>query len=101
VDDGGARREDDRLAALAPGKAIPFGGDRVAYVSPELAAGIRRVKGAKRVGVRLGNGLSLEQSRTLLRAPDADSLKGRRDGAILALLLGCGLRRSEVVERGL
>jgi integrase len=65
-------------------------------LSPELAAGIRRVKGAKRVGVRLGNWLTVEQSRALLQAPSAASVKGRRDRAILALLVGCGLRRGEV-----
>lgn len=41
VDDGGARLTTGRLEALAPGQAIPFGGDRVAYVSPELAAAFR------------------------------------------------------------
>jgi len=41
VDDGGARRGGGRLEALAPGQAIPFGGDRVAHVSPELAAAFR------------------------------------------------------------
>jgi len=30
-----------RLEALAPGQAIPFGGDRAAYVTPELAAAFR------------------------------------------------------------
>lgn len=61
-------------------------------LAPELAAYITRVTGAKRVGVRLGNWLTVEQSRSVLQAPDAESLKGRRDRAILALLLGCGLR---------
>ena len=41
VDDGGASGSGGRLEALAPGQAIPFGGDRVAYVSPELAAAFR------------------------------------------------------------
>ncbi|WP_421936741.1 aldehyde dehydrogenase family protein [Phenylobacterium sp.] len=41
MDDSGAARTNGRLEALAPGQAIPFGGDRVAYVSPELAAGFR------------------------------------------------------------
>ena len=67
-------------------------------LSPELAAGIARVKGAKRIGVRLGNWLTAEQSQTLLRAPDAESLKGRRDRAILGVMLACGLRRSEVAD---
>jgi hypothetical protein len=35
--------------------------------SPELAAGIRRVKGAKRLGVRIGNWLTIEQARDLLQ----------------------------------
>ena len=61
-------------------------------LSPDLAAGIRRVKGAKRLGVRIGNWLTIDQSRTLLSKP-SDSLRGKRDRAILALLIGCGLRR--------
>jgi len=46
---------------------------RVAYeaadsglLSPELAAGIRRVKGVRRIGVRLGNWLTADQGRSLL-----------------------------------
>jgi integrase len=63
---------------------------------PEVAAGIGRVKGVKTIGVRVGNWLSLRQAQDLLRAPDIATQKGRRDRAILAVLLGCGLRRSEV-----
>ena len=33
---------------------------------------------------------------TLLSAPDITTVRGLRDRAILAVLLGCGLRRSEV-----
>src|SRR5437879_2210423 len=65
-------------------------------LAPELAAGISRVKSAKSIGIRVGNWLSLRQAQTLLNAPDATTLKGMRDRAILAVLLGCGLRRSEV-----
>jgi len=63
---------------------------------PEVAAGIGRVKGVKTIGVRVGNWLSLQQAQDLLSAPNSGMLKGRRDRAILAVLLGCGLRRSEV-----
>src|SRR6266542_2597033 len=35
-------------------------------------------------------------AQTLLNAPDISTKKGLRDRAILAVLLGCGLRRSEV-----
>ena len=41
VDDSGGARTAGRLEALAPGQAIPFGGDRVAYVSADLAAAFR------------------------------------------------------------
>jgi integrase len=61
-----------------------------------LAAGIRRVKGAKRLGVRVGNWLTAEQGKRLLIAADEASLRGRRDYAMLAVLLGCGLRRAEL-----
>jgi integrase len=62
---------------------------------PELAAGIQRVKGAKRQGVRMGNWLTHKQAEDLINAPDPNRLKGKRDRALLAVLIGCGLRRSE------
>jgi site-specific recombinase XerD len=67
-------------------------------LSPELAAGIRRVKGAKKLGVRLGNWLSPDQAKRLLRSPNIETVRGKRDRAMLALALGCGLRRSELVQ---
>jgi hypothetical protein len=66
-------------------------------LSADLAAGIRRVKGVKRLGVRLGNWLTAEQGQALWQAPDHQRLKGKRDRALLALLLACGLRRHEAV----
>jgi site-specific recombinase XerD len=65
-------------------------------LAPELAAGISRVKSAKSVGIRVGNWLSMRQAQSLLNAPDVTTVRGLRDRAILAVLLGCGLRRSEV-----
>jgi site-specific recombinase XerD len=65
-------------------------------LAPELAAGITRVKGAKSKGVRVGNWLSVQQAQKLLNTPDVTTKKGLRDRAMLAILLGCGLRRSEV-----
>src|SRR5499427_3808455 len=65
-------------------------------LAPELATGITRVKGIASKGVRLGNWLSVQQAQKLLNAPDATMPKGLRDRAVLAVLLGCGLRRSEV-----
>jgi integrase len=82
-----------RLAAV---RRLAFEAADTGLLSPELAAGIARVKGAKRIGVRLGNWLTAEQSRNLLAAPDVQTIKGRRDRAMLAFMLGCGLRRGEV-----
>src|SRR5271154_1833058 len=65
-------------------------------LAPELAAGIARVKSVKSTGIRVGNWLSQRQAQTLLNAPDITTVRGLRDRAILAVLLGCGLRRSEV-----
>lgn len=66
-----------------------------ALLTPDVAAAISRVKGPRRHGVRLGNWLSLRQAQQLLNAPGTATMRGRRDTAILAVLLGCGLRRSE------
>jgi integrase len=65
-------------------------------LAPELASGIARVKGVASKGVRVGNWLSLRQAQALLNAPDITTTKGLRDRAMLAVLLGCGLGRSEV-----
>jgi len=67
-------------------------------LSPDLAAGIRRVKGVKKIGVRLGNWLTAEQSQMLWQAPDGARLKEKRDRALLAVLLACGVRRHEAVD---
>jgi integrase/recombinase XerD len=65
-------------------------------LSPEVAAAVARVKGAKRHGVRAGNWLTLDQAERLLGLPDAETNKGERDRALLVLLVGCGLRRQEL-----
>jgi site-specific recombinase XerC len=66
-------------------------------LSPELAIGIRRVKGVKRLGGRVGNWLSSDQAQDLLNSIPRNTMRGRRDAALIGLLLGCGLRRSEAV----
>jgi len=63
---------------------------------PETQAqAIAKVKGVKSAGVRAGDWLSAEQAQAMLDAPDTTTTKGTRDLAVLAVLLGAGLRRSE------
>lgn len=63
--------------------------------SADLAAGVRRIKGVKKLGVCLGNWLTAEQGQRLWQAPDKHKSKRKRDRAVL--LLACGLRRHEAV----
>jgi site-specific recombinase XerD len=66
-------------------------------LSPELAAGISRVKGVKQLGFRSGNWLSTDQSSEVLKRAYGNSMRAKRDYAMLAMLFGCGFRRSELV----
>ena len=83
-----------RLAAV---RRLAYEVSDCGLLSPHLAAGIRRVKGAKRLGVRVGNWLSAEQGKMLIASPSGPELRVVRNRAILAMLIGCGLRRAEVV----
>ncbi|MCH8093068.1 MAG: tyrosine-type recombinase/integrase [Chloroflexi bacterium] len=65
-------------------------------ISYEQAERMASIKSVKQKGERLGNWLSREDAQRLLDTPDGGTLKGTRDKAILALLLFCGLRRSEI-----
>lgn len=64
-------------------------------IDHSTAQAIGRVEGVRKEGKRLGNWLSKAQAQQLLELPDVTTLKGLRDRAILAVLLGCGLRREE------
>lgn len=87
-----------RLVLLGAARRLAYEASDCGLLSPDLAAGIRRVKGVKKIGVRLGNWLTPEQSQRLWNAPDGQSLKGKRDRALLAILLAGGLRRHEAVN---
>jgi site-specific recombinase XerD len=67
-------------------------------LDPQVANGIRAVKGARAEGRRTGNWLTREEAQGWLGAPDKRTMRGRRDRALLAVLIGCGLRRSEAAS---
>ena len=87
-----------RLAAV---RRIAYEAADAGLLSPELAAGIRRVKGVRRIGVRLGNWLTPEQGRRLLESAAPSSAREVRDHAMVAMLIGCGLRRAELLALSL
>jgi len=82
-----------RLAAI---RRLAYEASDCGLLSPDLAAGIRRVKGVKKQGMRIGNWLTADQGKQLLTAFGGEDLRSRRDYAMIAILLGCGLRRAEV-----
>jgi len=84
-----------RLAAV---RRLAYEASDNGLLSPELVAGLRRVKGAKRLGDPVGNWLTAEEGQRVVDAVRTDTLRGKRDAAMLGLLLGCGLRRSEVAN---
>ena len=81
-----------RLAAV---RRLAYEASDCGLLSPDSAAGIRRVKGARRLGVRIGNWLTAEEGRRMIGSFGSSALKQRRNRAMIAVLIGCGLRRAE------
>src|SRR5271157_2405411 len=83
-----------RLAAV---RRLAYEAADSGLLSPDLAAGIRRVKGPKNLGIRLGNWLTAEQAKALWHIPDPNTLKGKRDRALLGILwaAGCAAKRRQ------
>ncbi len=84
-----------RLAAV---RKMVTEAKRNGLLSSEEASNLTEVPNVRQRGTRLGNWLTKEQARELLQVPDRTTLKGKRDYAILALLVGCALRRRELAN---
>jgi integrase len=71
---------------------------RNGMIGLEEAANLSDVPNVRQKGTRLGNWLTREQAKELLAVPDRSTLKGKRDYVIIALLVGCALRRRELAK---
>ena len=71
---------------------------RAGFIDVEEASQMSDVPNVAQRGTRLGNWLTKEQARELLAVPDRSTIKGKRDYVILALLVGCALRRRELAS---
>jgi site-specific recombinase XerD len=71
---------------------------RNGMIGQEEAADLTDIPNIQQKGTQLGNWLTREQAKELLAVPDRSTFKGKRDYVILALLVGCALRRNELAE---
>src|SRR5438874_62743 len=65
-------------------------------LKPELAGGIRRVKGGKEVGIRGGKWLNTGERSEVLKAAWGRPMGGKRDFWMVGMVFGCCFRRSEL-----
>ena len=91
----GAASINQRLSAIRKlaGEAADNG-----LIDDRAAQGIARVEGIAQRGQRAGNWLTPAEAEALINAPDDRTLKGLRDRALLAVMIGCGLRRDELAR---
>lgn len=86
-----------RNIALAALKRLTYECGENGWIDHQTAAQIQGIRSFKVLGQKTGKWLTQAQLRALLAACDRTTLIGRRDACVLALLAGCGLRRSEEV----
>lgn len=83
--------------ALSAIKRLAMQAAQHGWIDYAIAVQIDSIRTRTQHGTKGGNWLTLDQAGALLRAPDS-TIRGKRDSAVLALLLGCGLRRHELAK---
>src|SRR5688572_8148202 len=84
--------------ALSAIRKLAVEGDDNGALDSMVANGIKAVKGVRQEGTRTGNWLTKQDAQRLLGGPNTVTLKGLRDRAIRATLIGCALRRAEAAN---
>jgi site-specific recombinase XerD len=84
-----------RLAAV---RRLAYEAADAGLLSPELGRRHTACEGSTETGCPAWKLLTAEEARGLWQSPGTGTLKGKRDTALLAILLGCGLRRRELAE---
>jgi integrase len=69
---------------------------RTGAIDGQEEAELVGIRGLPQRGARAGNWLTREQTRAILALPNRKTLRGKRNYCVLALLIGCALRRSEL-----
>lgn len=85
----------NRNVALAAIRKLVHEASDAGVISGSAASSIDHIKQGKRRGAPTGRWLPLKQAQALLLGHNLETLKGKRDRVIFALLLECGLRREE------
>jgi len=68
------------------------------YMDADACDAITSIRVPRRNSRRTGNWLNAGDAARLVMAPPADTLRGARDRALIGVLIGCGIRRNELVE---
>jgi site-specific recombinase XerD len=84
-----------RNQSLAAIKRLASEAAELGWIPHNDAAQIARIKSKRVLGARSGLWLDPAQLARLLELPDRTTVRGRRDACLLALLVGCGIRRAE------